>query len=386
MYKYVITLSFILSCAWCAAEPKQLKCGDDEFNLDEVRCCKKCDPAWGVISDCRYDNNTQCSPCKPGTFSAKSSHTERCRQCTICGSNAKQIATCNLSQDTICECDAGLYFNLTTRKCQACTICDAGHGAIRQCSKNQDTSCAQCINGTTYSDIASSSAKCLTCSQCTDGHVTLRNCTTSEDSLCFSMDLSPGKPTNGADDSDNAEESSNTGAELIPLYCAIMGLIVAALLAYVIYKQWKIRGKKRRAQYVEAEKGYVTTGGTTAVGKKAGSDSGVYVDDFRYPVGAKRYSELSSSVKHEVEKAIMTGDQNCWMKLAKHLGCPRERISAIETQSQVDTQTNPINIVLTEWAIREGATVGILMKALRHVSRPDVIRILQGDRNSPQAV
>ena len=63
------------------------------------------------------------------------------------------------------------------------------------------------------------------------------------------------------------------------------------------------------------------------------------------------------------------------------------QISSIDTQCRQGNKATPINTVLAEWATKEGATVGTLVRALRHVGRNDVIRLVQSDhKTSPQAV
>lgn len=72
------------------------------------RCCKECPPGYGMESRCNHNQDTVCSPCKPGYYNEAVNY-EPCKPCTQCsqrsGSEPKQ--RCTPTRDTVCGCRPG---------------------------------------------------------------------------------------------------------------------------------------------------------------------------------------------------------------------------------------------------------------------------------------
>lgn len=47
------------------------------------RCCKECPPGYGMESRCNHNQDTVCSPCKPGYYNEAVNY-EPCKPCTQC--------------------------------------------------------------------------------------------------------------------------------------------------------------------------------------------------------------------------------------------------------------------------------------------------------------
>ncbi|XP_064646883.1 tumor necrosis factor receptor superfamily member 16-like [Lineus longissimus] len=365
----LLRIGFVLVWAMCTYA---LICPDKEYNLEETRCCTKCLPGSGVRKDCTFDNNTYCEPCiNERTYSPHTSHTERCRQCRQCGPDAILRRTCNTTHDTICECNQDYYFNESAGECKKCDKCEKGTGVTKICSKNMNTQCSVCKNGT-FSDFTSATLGCIPCSACKRDETMIQGCIASQNTLCLRRsDILLPRST----ESSGPEESSNTGAELIPLYCAIMGLVVVALLAYAVYKHWKLRGKKRRAAYLEKE-----------AAKRTGSDSGVYLDqDNKLYNSGTKIRDLPPAKKKELEVVLTTEKEGQnWTHLAKELGYNSSKIEDFRRTDEERGMETPVRYMLVEWAENDSATIGLLVRALKNIGRQDVLKVLQGEQTKTQ--
>lgn len=127
-----------------------------------------------------------CQQCLDGaTFSPGPSHEQACRTCSACPKNARTVSACNATQDTVCECEPGLfYLSERSGQCELCDLCPVGWGASTPCGAG-NTVCRKCQNGT-YSDVLDATAPCRPCSVCTEGQRMLQECTPTQDTICLS--------------------------------------------------------------------------------------------------------------------------------------------------------------------------------------------------------
>ncbi|TKC42905.1 hypothetical protein EI555_019431, partial [Monodon monoceros] len=85
----------------------QLSCVGDTYPSGS-RCCKECQPGYGMESRCTQAQDTVCRPCEPGFYNEAVNY-EACKPCTQCnqrsGSEPKQ--RCTPTRDTVCGCRPG---------------------------------------------------------------------------------------------------------------------------------------------------------------------------------------------------------------------------------------------------------------------------------------
>ena len=170
---------FAFNFQMCAA----LNCGQHEHSLNGQKCCQQCGPGTGVHAPCTPANNTICHPCRMGeSYSEDWSHIETCRPCRICPHYSHTKHMCNLTHDTICECDKNYYFETNVGGCRPCESCPMGYGVKRQCNSTVNTVCWQCPAGT-YSDRRSNQG-CRVCTLCGANQLMLQMCNSMQDTVC----------------------------------------------------------------------------------------------------------------------------------------------------------------------------------------------------------
>ncbi|XP_076460710.1 tumor necrosis factor receptor superfamily member 16-like [Babylonia areolata] len=261
-----------------------------------------------------------CEPCVEGlTFSPGPSHEAPCQPCTrTCPKNARVLSACNATQDTVCECEAGLfYLSEKSGQCELCDLCPAGWGARTACDgrrfPGRNTQCHKCQNGT-FSDVLSASAPCRPCTVCAAKERVLQGCTATQDTVCDGgkynnnkvppiyhlnghhhnglhrndLDLANGGHFNGQaghghnlhqatldhhhlnNNNNNNHRRNDDGVDVIPLYCVALGAVVVGLLGYVVsvhYRRMRVKRLAREPHYEDVE-----------YSKASGADSGIFVD------------------------------------------------------------------------------------------------------------
>ncbi|KAF7664720.1 hypothetical protein LDENG_00168130, partial [Lucifuga dentata] len=162
-----------------------LPCDSGEYT-NNGECCKECPPGEGVVKKCGA-TQTVCAQCLDSeTFSENYSLTEECSPCTQCTGLMRMETPCTDSNDAICVCNYGFFFDKILDTCKPCTVCPAGQGVFSHCAHNHDTMCEECVEDT-YSDRESSLDPCLPCTICDEvNEIQLANCTPVSDSVCHS--------------------------------------------------------------------------------------------------------------------------------------------------------------------------------------------------------
>ncbi|KAK2142482.1 hypothetical protein LSH36_950g00048 [Paralvinella palmiformis] len=372
---------------WIIPSGAELRCGRYEHSLNGQRCCRECPPGEGVLRPCSIYNDTVCQPCTFGeSYSTVYSHVETCHPCSICPEYAHMIQPCNMTHDTMCECDRNYYFDGLSSRCRPCQVCPMEYGVRRQCNLTHDTVCVRCPEGF-YSDRLGME-RCKRCGRCGRGQVMLQHCSPGQNTICIDIPTvhsTPWYQHEGATQS-TLPNGSGRGRKVnpIPIYCALLGAVVLALIVYVIIKQ-----NRRRQQ---ANKGLTTsssnetppllTAAPSSGGllSKQGSDSGVYVELDRPVTSGTKVRDLPAIKRKALENSMhgYAQDPGGWKMLARELGFSNPVISSIESRAHQDG-FSPFGILLSEWGKRDNARVGQLIQALRNIHREDCVRILCGD-------
>ncbi|KAF3691863.1 Tumor necrosis factor receptor superfamily member 16 [Channa argus] len=374
-------------------------CVSNQFT-ESGQCCSLCPAGFAVEVKCGKED-TKCIPCPQGTFSPSESLSLSCLPCTECPSGVPRLASCSAKQDTQCDCDHGFFFLRTFGLCAPCSKCNRGEGAVRDCSPKQNTLCQKCGPGT-FSEEYSTTKPCQNCTQCSDSEVEIRACMPNSDTLCMDKTLhilSRPAESDGARDTPDLSEQEDLiekagsspapgtpkftpqddgGSNNILVYVSVLAAVVLGLLIYVAYKCW--RSCKQKAALSKARAAEL---GTSLEGEKLQSDSGVFLDshslqDNQNSKGTKRDSKQDSRLylnlpphrQEEVECLLQEGGGRGWRQLGAALGYEPEQLDLFGRGEA------PAHTLLSNWAQKEGSTLGLLGSALARIERPDVVTVL----------
>ncbi|KAM7383564.1 hypothetical protein PAMP_003204 [Pampus punctatissimus] len=372
-------------------------CASGQFT-ESGQCCSLCPAGFRVEVECGKED-TKCTPCPQGTFSS-SEELGRCLPCSKCPSGVPMVASCSATKDTQCECDDG-YFWHTYGLCMPCSKCRHGEGATQQCGLQGDTQCQLCGPGT-FSEESVSTKPCQSCRQCSDSEVEIRACMPNSDTICMDKRLhilSPPAESDGPRGTPRwpvvegvMQEGETSPAPVTPkftpqdqggsnnilAYVSVLAAVVLGLLLYVAYKCWRsCKQKKALSKARAAELG------TSPEGEKLQSDSGVFLDsqslqDNQPSKGTKRdskqdtrlYINLAPHRQEEVERLLQEGGGRGWRQLGTVLGYESEQLDLFGRGEA------PSHTLLSNWAQKEGSTLGLLCSALARIERPDVVTAL----------
>ncbi|KAH3749790.1 hypothetical protein DPMN_184303, partial [Dreissena polymorpha] len=248
-----------------------------QYNVTFNICCTTCAAGSGVEVECTPREDTYCVPCVSGrTYSDKTSHEEVCKPCSTCGNNTLFVLhPCNITQDTICLCPEGSYYDKEADKCRFCDLCPAGWGASRRCSAQFNTICSPCEPNVTFSNKLDYYSQCEACSKCGPQKVMLQECMTTEDTICFSVNA--GRPPAGLPRINHTtprlvDREKDRDGDIFPLYCSALVLVVVGLVGYVIFKRYQRMRSKRQQKGPCAHE-------DIEYSRASGGDSGVYVEN-----------------------------------------------------------------------------------------------------------
>ncbi|XP_008430793.1 tumor necrosis factor receptor superfamily member 16 isoform X1 [Poecilia reticulata] len=369
-------------------------------------CCNLCPVGYGLEETCGKEN-TKCQPCLPGTFSP-SEGLGSCLPCSTCPPGVPMLMSCSATQDTQCECDTGFYFLSGLGVCAPCSRCRTGHGVVRECGPRGDTLCQKCGPGT-FSEEDVSTKPCQACSQCSDDEVEIQSCMHNFDTLCMDKKLHIGPAgadgvlniPNGAVMEENEEEDGSPapgpskftpqdegGSNNILVYVSVLAAVVLGLLVYVAYKCWRSCKQKKALS-----KARVAELATSPEGEKLQSDSGVFLDSYSLQdnqpsKGTKRDSKLDNRLyinlpphkQEEVERLLQEASGRGWRHLGAALGYEPEQLDLFGRGEA------PAHTLLSNWAQREGSTLGLLSSALNRIERPDAVTALNSTQQGVSVV
>lgn len=171
------------------------------------------------------------------------------------------------------------------------------------------------------------------------------------------------------------EESSSSNNILV--YVSVLAAVVLGLLVYVAYKCWRTCKQKKALTKARAAEM-----GTSTEAEKLQSDSGVFLDSHSLPEhlsskGTKRDSKLDNRLyinlpphrQEEIEGLLQEGGPG-WRQLGVALGYECEQLELFGHGEA------PTHTLLSNWAQREGSTLGHLSSALSRIERTDVVSAL----------
>ncbi|XP_030248351.1 tumor necrosis factor receptor superfamily member 16 [Sparus aurata] len=363
-------------------------CASGQFT-ESGQCCSLCPAGFGVEVECGKED-TKCTPCPQGKFSS-SEDLSACLPCGKCPYSVPMVGSCSATQDTQCECDNGFFFFSVHGLCAPCSKCNRGEGAVRECGLQGDTLCLRCGPGT-FSEELRSTKPCQSCTQCSDSEVEIRACMPNSDTLCMDKKLhilsrpavdGPVEEVTKADEASPPPGTKFTpqdqgGNNNILAYVSVLAALVLGLLLYVAYKCWRSCKQKRALSKARAAEL-----GTSPEGEKLQSDSGVFLDshslqDNQPSKGTKRdsrqdnrlYVNLPPHRQEEVERLLQEGGGRGWRQLGAALGYEPEQLDLFGRGEA------PAHTLLSNWAQKEGSTLGLLCSALARIERPDVVTAL----------
>ncbi|XP_067886912.1 tumor necrosis factor receptor superfamily member 16 [Heterodontus francisci] len=361
-------------------------CPSGQFTLQN-KCCDLCPIGHGVIKECNT-TNTLCQPCEDGVTFSSSAGLAHCQLCSSCPEKMKVELPCVVTFDTQCQCVEGYYSS--SGRCVPCTTCPQGYGVVVECHRDQDAVCQPCPQGS-FSEKASSSQPCMDCRICGEDHFVLQECQATSDTVCLNKNSSLLRRPQVEPVRDDAKfmtsvepgsstvnfTAYDTGKNIIPVYCSILAAVIVGLVIYVTVKCWNTC--KQKKQLAKARAGELDAG---PEGEKLHSDSGVFVDthSLHEPQLSKvaradppLYSKLPLQKREEVERLL--GSQNAnradWRSLAHLLGYDEERVATIGRGE------DPAHTLLSDWSMRDGASLDVLCKALGRMERDDVAERLK---------
>ncbi|XP_034030837.1 tumor necrosis factor receptor superfamily member 16 [Thalassophryne amazonica] len=369
-------------------------CASGRFT-ESGQCCSVCLAGFGVEEECGKQD-TKCTRCPKGTFSP-SEGLSPCLPCARCPHSIPELESCSATKDTHCDCGNGFYLLRTHSLCTPCSLCGRGEGVIRLCGRHGDTQCQECGPGN-FSEEQSATKPCQVCLQCSESEVEIRGCQPMFDTLCMDKKLHILSRPSGSDGPHEAphrpgvdvEEVSPApgtpkfppqdegGSSNIPAYVSVLAAVVLGLLLYVAYKCWNsCKQKKALSKARAAELA------ASPEGEKLQSDSGVFLDshslqDGQPSKGAKRDSKLDNRLyinlaphrQEEVENLLQEGGGRGWKALGAALGYESEQLDLFGRGEA------PSHTLLSHWAQKEGATLGLLSSALSRIDRSDVVTAL----------
>lgn len=364
---------------WSQCPDNQVELG---FNETLTMCCNTCKPGNGVESPCSASQNTQCRSCTPGeTYSDVTSYEKPCKQCATCGDTTHFIIhPCNKTHNTICGCPEGSYYDSEADQCKFCDLCPAGWGAWRRCTMRQNTVCTQCKSNVTFSDKLDSYSNCKACTKCSDTEVMLQACSVIEDTICFSVNAGKNPTYNDSTPTIYDQDDDDDG-DIIPVYCAALGLVVVGLLGYVALKHRRRMLAKRRHKAPCAHD-------DIEYSKASGGDSGVFVENdspknYTYSL-TSNVRDLPHAKRKELEAVFCSAHSDSWKILAKVLGYSQERVTHFESQRSSGSK-NSFKHLLHNWEKLDNSTVIHLINCLRNIGRDDAAKVLHVDSTEGRA-
>ncbi|KAM6116742.1 tumor necrosis factor receptor superfamily member 1B [Phoenicopterus ruber ruber] len=148
--------------------PQFAQCKDPSTEFYEEglnKCCSQCPPGQYKTESCSHSADTQCSPCRPNTYTAIWNRSPQCFACSPpCRKGFVQNQTCTTSQDRICSCPPNEYcISKIYEYCKICKVhkkCGKGYRVSRRGTDSTDTECKPCPPGT-YSHEESYDTSCI---------------------------------------------------------------------------------------------------------------------------------------------------------------------------------------------------------------------------------
>ncbi|XP_067280959.1 tumor necrosis factor receptor superfamily member 11B-like [Pseudorasbora parva] len=143
--------------------------------------CDRCPPGTRLGAHCTRSRQTECVPCAAGLFTEFWNYIPDCLLCDACSDHQRVVHRCNGTTNTVCECEAGFYWD--QHFCKRHTRCKAGHGVKAAGTPHKDTVCEQCADGW-FANITQEHATCVPHSNCSAGQHPLLQGSSWHDNVC----------------------------------------------------------------------------------------------------------------------------------------------------------------------------------------------------------
>ncbi|XP_016316730.1 tumor necrosis factor receptor superfamily member 11B-like [Sinocyclocheilus anshuiensis] len=129
----------------------------------QLLLCDRCPPGTRLRAHCTRSRQTECAPCGPGLFTEFWNYIPDCLRCDACSDHQRAVQPCNGTVNTVCECEAGFFWD--QHFCRRHSACKPGHGVKAPGTPHRDTVCELCADGH-YVDVTQTHAACVTHSAC----------------------------------------------------------------------------------------------------------------------------------------------------------------------------------------------------------------------------
>ncbi|XP_016376231.1 tumor necrosis factor receptor superfamily member 6B [Sinocyclocheilus rhinocerous] len=129
----------------------------------QLLLCDRCPPGTRLRAHCTRSRQTECAPCGPGLFTEFWNYIPDCLRCDACSDHQRAVQPCNGTVNTVCECEAGFFWD--QHFCRRHSACKPGHGVKAPGTPHRDTVCELCADGH-YADVTQTHAACVTHSAC----------------------------------------------------------------------------------------------------------------------------------------------------------------------------------------------------------------------------
>ncbi|KAK2887797.1 hypothetical protein Q8A67_016025 [Cirrhinus molitorella] len=127
--------------------------------------CNRCPPGTRLRAHCTRSRQTECAPCGAGLFTEFWNYIPDCLRCDACSDQQRVVRQCNGTVNTLCECEAGFYWD--QHFCRRHSVCKPGHGLKASGTPHRDTVCEACADGH-FADIRQAQSTCHTHNTCKD--------------------------------------------------------------------------------------------------------------------------------------------------------------------------------------------------------------------------
>ncbi|XP_029432521.1 tumor necrosis factor receptor superfamily member 16-like [Rhinatrema bivittatum] len=369
MENFPVVLFGLLSATWiCSSASNEtsyivIQDGNKLF-------CQFCPPGRRVQKECTKNVNTTCVLCEEDTYLQYPNGLLHCLPCRKpCGDHAREVATCERTQNRVCVCDNDAYE--LDGLCEQHRKCPLGYGVRKKGTAISNVVCGRCLPGH-FSDKISSTDECEKHQNCfLNGYLIKTRGNTTHDTICGAKRRAPTyKPGQHQDlpaqtksetftlkttlsmvtyTGDNGE-TRNTGDCICltfeGLLLIIIGLVTLLLCSGFGWCKF-IRMKKNMKKYTRVME---------SVDK-----------DWKFNV---KGTGVKHNALHEIAKRIGSD----WTKLLGELGYTKDWRTLREEHRTVYSQALEALRLWTQW--EENASLDQLKKAVRAIDRNDIYECL----------
>lgn len=139
--QFLLTTMLILGCrSGASTEPHMQTFQHEDPYSGRLLECQLCPPGTYLRKACSDDNGkSDCAKCPTGSFTELWNYIPKCLRCGMCVGNRVVKKECTPSQNCVCECKPGHYFNKWLQDCTRHTECSSGYGVISKGRYNAES-------------------------------------------------------------------------------------------------------------------------------------------------------------------------------------------------------------------------------------------------------